>query len=88
MLDTGTADVLGLLYMQLWELPIVIVMSCIIGAFGSLFIALNSTIVYQIRHHMIPEASRFRCGSLLLGSVRKRGALKPDRSTGQSLMPR
>ena len=78
MLDTSTANVLGLLYMRLWELPIIIAMSCIIGAFGSLFIALNSTIVYRIRHIIIPEHSRFRCCPLSLSSVRRQCTLKPD----------
>ena len=61
MLDASTADVLGLLYMRLWELPIVIVMSCCIGALGSLFIHLNTTIVYKIRNRLIPHHSRYRC---------------------------
>lgn len=78
MLDTSTANVLGLLYMRLWELPIVIAMSCIIGALGSLFIALNSTIVYRIRHSIVPEHSRFRCCSLSLSVVRKQRTPKLD----------
>ena len=60
MLDSSTADVLGLLYMRLWELPIVVVMSCCIGALGSLFIHLNTTIVYKIRNSLIPHDSRYR----------------------------
>ena len=76
MLDSSTANVLGLLYVRLWELPIIIAMSCIIGALGSLFIALNSTIVYRIRHYIIPEHSRFRCCSWSLDTMRKQGTLK------------
>ena len=60
LLDTSTARVLGLEYMHLWELPLVIAMSCIIGSLGSVFIALNSTFVYRLRHYLIPEDSRYR----------------------------
>lgn len=60
MLDTKTASVLGLLYMRLWELPLIIAMSCIIGLLGSIFIKLNSTIVYRLRNYLIPQHSRFR----------------------------
>ncbi len=59
-LDTSTASVLGLEYMCLWEVPLVIAMSCIIGSFGSLLIALNSTLVYRLRHYLIPNHSRYR----------------------------
>ena len=60
LLDPSTADVLGLLYMRLWELPVVIAMSCCIGALGSLFIYLNTTAVYKIRNSLIPQNSRYR----------------------------
>ena len=59
-MDTSTASVLGLEYMRLWELPIVVAMSCIIGSLGSILIALNSTLVYRIRHYLIPRDSRYR----------------------------
>ena len=51
---------LGLEYMRLWELPLVIAMSCVIGSLGSLLIALNSTLVYRLRHYLIPNDSRYR----------------------------
>ncbi len=63
LLDTSTADVLGLFYVRLWELPIVVAMACAIGALGSLFVALNSHLVYVLRKRFIPPTSRFRCFS-------------------------
>ena len=68
-LDTRTAGVLGLEYMRLWEVPLVIAMSCVIGSFGSAFIALNSTLVYRLRHYLIPHDSRYRFTHLQLHSV-------------------
>lgn len=59
-LDTTTASVLGLEFMCLWELPLVIAMSCVIGSFGSVLITLNSKLVYRIRHYLIPNHSRYR----------------------------
>ncbi|KAK9915224.1 hypothetical protein WJX75_006445 [Coccomyxa subellipsoidea] len=59
-LDTSTADVLGLFYVRLWELPIVVAMAFAIGALGSLFVAANSRLIYMLRRRFIPTSSRFR----------------------------
>lgn len=59
-LDTSTADVLGLFYVRLWELPIVVAMAFAIGALGSLFVAANSRLIYILRKRFISTSSRFR----------------------------
>lgn len=60
LLDTSTADVLGLFYLRLWELPIVVAMACVIGALGILFVDINSRVVCVLRNRFIPSSSRFR----------------------------
>lgn len=60
LLETSTAGVLGLQYMRLWELPLLIALSCIMGVFGSLFIALNSAVVFRARRYLVPHNSPVR----------------------------
>jgi H+/Cl- antiporter ClcA len=60
LLTTQTANVLGLFYMRLWEVPIVITMGCVFGALGAVFVALNTHVVYALRHYFIPNSSRIR----------------------------
>ena len=66
-LNPSTAGVLGLLTMRLWELPIIIAMSCAIGALGALFVALNSRVVHALRQRYISQASRARCADWVCG---------------------
>ncbi|CAL8469782.1 g9324 [Coccomyxa elongata] len=59
-LDTSTADVLGLFYVRLWEVPIFMAMACVIGALGAVFVTANTRIVYALRQRCIPHSSRYR----------------------------
>ena len=59
-LNTSTADVLGLFYVRLWELPIFVAMACAIGAMGAGFVTANTRVVYALRQHCIPNSSRYR----------------------------
>lgn len=60
-LDPSTAGVLGLLTMRLWELPIIVALSCVVGALGPLFVVLNTRLVHALRRRYISPALPLRC---------------------------
>jgi H+/Cl- antiporter ClcA len=60
-LSTSTANVLGLFYMWLWDLPIIVVASACIGMLGALFVALNTRLVLPLRRRFSTGAHPTRC---------------------------